>query len=286
GTSTACELDETKRRDDRPDELQQEEADLRLSPGVDGEHRRADEVDKQVPGRLRVQHTKLRKDEAREDQQRAQDLDELMHESTSWEADLMSRRRRDRVRRTSSGAVAALTIAAAAVAAAALGAGAASPAAAGAAAPLETLVGERLVVGMQGTMPSAALLDRIRRGRVGGVILMGTNVRSAPQVRTLTASLRAAARGGGRRLLIMTDQEGGLVRRFRWAPPAAAAEKLGMRTEGAIRRTGRSTATALERLGVYVDLAPVADVPGVPGSFIAATDRGFSTNPTRAAKAV
>ena len=127
----------------------------------------------------------------------------------------MSRRRRDRVRRTSSGAVAALTIAAAAAAAAALGAGAASPAAAGAATPLETLVGERLVVGMQGTTPSAALLDRIRRGRVGGVILMGANVRSAPQVRTLTASLRAAAREGGRRLLIMTDQEGELVRRFR-----------------------------------------------------------------------
>ncbi|HTK24610.1 MAG TPA: glycoside hydrolase family 3 N-terminal domain-containing protein, partial [Gaiella sp.] len=137
---------------------------------------------------------------------------------------------------------------------------------------------------MQGTTPSAALLDRIRRGRVGGVILMGTNVRSAPQVRALTASLRAAADEGGVRLLIMTDQEGGLVRRFRWAPPAVAAEKLGMRTEGAIRRTGRATATALERLGVDVDLAPVADVPGVPGSFIAATDRGFSTNPTRAAK--
>src|SRR6188474_367459 len=139
---------------------------------------------------------------------------------------------------------------------------------------------------MEGTTPSPALLERIRRGRVGGVILMGANVRSAPQVRALTASLRAAAAQGGRRLLIMTDQEGGLVRRFRWAPPAASAEKLGTRTEGAIRRTGRSTATALERLGVDVDLAPVADVPGVPGSFVASTDRGFSTNPTRAAKGV
>jgi len=144
----------------------------------------------------------------------------------------------------------------------------------------------RLVVGMDGTTPSAALLDRIRSGQVGGVILMGANVRSAPQVRSVTARLRAAAKEGGRRLLIMTDQEGGLVRRFRWAPPAASAEKLGTRTEGAIRRTGRSTATALERLGVDVDLAPVADVPGVPGSFVAATDRGFSTNPTRAAKDV
>ena len=144
----------------------------------------------------------------------------------------------------------------------------------------------RLVVGMDGTTPSAALLDRIRSGRVGGVILMGANVRSAPQVRSVTARLRAAAKQGGTRLLIMTDQEGGLVRRFRWAPPAASAEQLGTRTEGAIRRTGRSTATALERLGVDVDLAPVADVPGVPGSFVASTDRGFSTNPTRAAKDV
>jgi beta-N-acetylhexosaminidase len=144
----------------------------------------------------------------------------------------------------------------------------------------------RLVVGMDGTTPSAALLDRIRSGQVGGVILMGANVRSAPQVRAVTARLRAASKEGGRRLLIMTDQEGGLVRRFRWAPPAASAEQLGTRTEGAIRRTGRSTAAALERLGVDVDLAPVADVPGVPGSFIAAMGRGFSTNPTRAAKDV
>jgi beta-N-acetylhexosaminidase len=155
-----------------------------------------------------------------------------------------------------------------------------------AATPLATLVGARLVVGMQGTTPSPALLERIRRGRVGGVILMGANVRSAPQVRALTASLRAAARDGGRRLLVMTDQEGGEMRRFRWAPPAASAEQLGERTEGAIRSTGRSTAKALERLGVDVDLAPVADIPGVPGSFIAAMDRGFSTNATRTAKDV
>jgi beta-N-acetylhexosaminidase len=152
--------------------------------------------------------------------------------------------------------------------------------------PLETLVGTRLVVGMEGTAASPALLDRIRAGRVGGVILMGANVRSAPQVRALTSQLRAAAQAGGRRLLVMTDQEGGLVRRFRWAPPAASAEELGARTEGAVRASGRSTARALERLGVDVDLAPVADVPAVPASFIAATHRGFSTIPMRTAKDV
>jgi beta-N-acetylhexosaminidase len=152
--------------------------------------------------------------------------------------------------------------------------------------PLETLVGSRLVVGMDGTSPTPALLARIRAGRVGGVILMGANVRTAPQVRALTATLRRAARDGGRRLLIVTDQEGGLSRRFRWAPPGLPAAKLGARTEGVIRRSARATARALERLGVDVDLAPVADVPDAPGSFVAAQERGFSTVPLRAAKSV
>jgi beta-N-acetylhexosaminidase len=151
---------------------------------------------------------------------------------------------------------------------------------------LERLVGVRLVVGMQGTTPSAALLDRIRQGRVGGVILMGANVRSAPQVRALTASLRAAARAGGGRILIATDQEGGEVRRFRWAPPAASAEELGTLGEAALRTRGRDTARALVRLGVDVDLAPVADVPGVEDSFIAGQRRAFSTVPMRVAKDV
>ena len=151
---------------------------------------------------------------------------------------------------------------------------------------LEQLIGVRLVVGMSGTTPSLGLLDRVRQGRVGGVILMGANVRSAPQVRALTASLRAAARSGGRRILIVTDQEGGAVRRFKWAPPVASAEELGRLGEAALRRRGRDAARALERLGVDVDLAPVADVPAVEGSFIAAQRRGFSTIPNRVGKAV
>jgi beta-N-acetylhexosaminidase len=179
-----------------------------------------------------------------------------------------------------------LTTALVVLSAAALGGLAAARAPAAAPAGLERLVGARLVVGMDGTTASLSLLERVRTGRVGGVILMGRNVRSAPQVRALTGSLRAAARAGGRRLLIMTDQEGGAARRFRWAPPAASAQELGRLTEGALRSRGRATAQALERLGVGVDLAPVADIPSVDDSFIARQQRGFSTIPVRAAKDV
>ena len=50
-----------------------------------------------------------------------------------------------------------------------------------------------------------------------------------------------------------------------------------------MRAAGLATARALRAAGVDVDLAPVADVPRVPGSFIAAQGRALSTDPPRAA---
>jgi beta-N-acetylhexosaminidase len=150
---------------------------------------------------------------------------------------------------------------------------------------LPELVGQRLVVAMRGTVPGAELLERIRDGRVGGVILFGGNVRTAPQVRELTARLQDAARAGGRpTLLIAVDQEGGGTRRFRWAPPARSAVELGSLAPARVRAAGRGTAAALRALGVNVDLTPVADVPSVPGAFIAAQRRAFSAEPRRVAE--
>src|SRR5436190_1651590 len=84
------------------------------------------------------------------------------------------------------------------------------------------LVGQRLVVAMSGQRASPALLGRIRRGEIGGVILFGFNIAGPTQLQRLTAQLQAAAQAAGRPpLLIATDQEGGDVRRLRWAGPAA-----------------------------------------------------------------
>jgi hypothetical protein len=46
---------------------------------------------------------------------------------------------------------------------------------------LSQLVGQKLMVAMAGTTPSADLLGRIQRGEVGGVILFGSNVISPAQ---------------------------------------------------------------------------------------------------------
>ena len=140
---------------------------------------------------------------------------------------------------------------------------AAAPAAEPAA--LEALVGMRLVVGLNGTAPTPALLERIRQGTGGRCDPHGPQHPLGAAGACADGSLRAAARAGGRRILIVADQEGGQVRRFRWAPPVASAEELGRLGEAALRSRGRDTARALDRLGVDVDLAPVADVPTVDG---------------------
>jgi beta-N-acetylhexosaminidase len=140
------------------------------------------------------------------------------------------------------------------------------------------LVGQRLMVAMKGTRPTPALLGRIRRGEIGGVILFGFNITSPAQLRALTTELQSAARAAGRPpLLISTDQEGGRVRRLPWAGPAESATELGRSSAARIRSQALLAGRSLRSAGVTVDLAPVADVPGA-GSFMAADDRTFGAS--------
>jgi beta-N-acetylhexosaminidase len=141
------------------------------------------------------------------------------------------------------------------------------------------LVGQRLMVSMNGTQPDAALLARIRAGQVGGIILFGSNIVDATQLSTLTHRLqRAASRGGQPPLLIATDQEGGLVRRLDWAPPKRSAEEMGQLSTDGVQTIGKHTGAALAAAGVNFDLAPVADIPRSPANFIGQQHRAFSTN--------
>src|SRR6266536_2579012 len=85
---------------------------------------------------------------------------------------------------------------------------------------LARLIGQKLVVKMQGTTPSADLLNRIRRGQIGGVILFGSNLTTPAALAALTAELQNEAAAAGRPpLLIATDPEGGTIKRIPWAPP-------------------------------------------------------------------
>ena len=141
------------------------------------------------------------------------------------------------------------------------------------------MVGQRLMVSFSGTTASTSLLTRIRTGQIGGVILFSGNITSAAQLTRLTSRLQAAARAGGRpKLLIATDQEGGLVKRLPWAPPRLSAQELGTASPSHIALVGRNTGAALRACGVNLDLAPVADVPRSSSNFIYLQHRAFGTS--------
>ncbi len=150
---------------------------------------------------------------------------------------------------------------------------------------LEQLVGQRMVVTFGGATPSAAFLQRIRRGEVGGVILFGRQSTSEVALKALTSLLHRTALGGGNPpLLVMTDQEGGSIRRLRWAPPELSAWAMGEELDASgVRKQGRLTGEALRAAGIDVDLAPVADVPAKPSGFMYADRRVFSLDSAKTA---
>jgi beta-N-acetylhexosaminidase len=146
---------------------------------------------------------------------------------------------------------------------------------------LAQLIGAKMAVGMDGTIPTASLLGRIRRGEVGGVILFARNFRSRAALLSVTAALQAAARAGGQPpVLVMTDQEGGALRQVWWAAPTPSARSMGYATSATIRSLGAATGSALHAVGITLDLAPVADVPSSHASFMWMAGRTFSLSPS------
>ncbi len=139
------------------------------------------------------------------------------------------------------------------------------------------LAGERLVVGFPGTEVPAAVRRTIREGGAAGAILFAENLPSRAVARRLVSDLQAIPRPPGLRdpLLVMTDQEGGQVKRIDGAPSVSAAA-MGARGADFSGEQGARTAANLGNVGANVDLAPVLDVAR-PGGTIAETERGFGS---------
>ena len=124
--------------------------------------------------------------------------------------------------------------------------------------------------------PSTTLLARVAAGQVGGVILLGHGWTSSAQTAAAIARLQSVAcMKRGEPLLVGVDQEGGTVRRFRWAAPSISA--AGVATAADAQAEAAAAARALRVAGVGIDFAPVADVVATPASFLGT--RAFGSDP-------
>lgn len=145
---------------------------------------------------------------------------------------------------------------------------------------LRRLVGQLIVGRYTGPRPSAAFLARVRAGQLGSIILFGDNTAAGlAATRHAIAELQAAARRGlNPPLLVMTDQEGGEVRRLPGPPELAPAD---MTSAAVAHAQGVAAGRLLRSVGVNVDLAPVADVERAPNSFLGT--RSFGSDPASVA---
>ena len=146
----------------------------------------------------------------------------------------------------------------------------------------EQLAGRRVVYSYKGLIPPEVLLGEIRAGRAAGVIFFGENVSGPEQLASVVAQLREAQSQSpdGLPLLLMTDQEGGLVRRLPGAPELSA-RRIGQAADpvAAAAAAGTGAGRNLAGLGLNVNLAPVLDVYDVPGNFIDRSERSYSSDP-------
>jgi beta-N-acetylhexosaminidase len=150
------------------------------------------------------------------------------------------------------------------------------------------LAGQRVVYSYTGVKPPARLLSLISRGEAAGVIFFTDNVGGPGQLAAAVRELDQAAAGNQDPvrlpLLLMTDQEGGLVRRLP-GPPELSARQIGDSADPASTATqaGGGAAMTLRSNDLNVNLAPVLDVYRQPGNFISHLGRSFSSNPAAVA---
>ncbi|HEY3033449.1 MAG TPA: glycoside hydrolase family 3 N-terminal domain-containing protein [Streptosporangiaceae bacterium] len=145
--------------------------------------------------------------------------------------------------------------------------------------------GQRVIYSYNGLTPPATLLSWIRHGLVGGVIFFGGNISSRAQIAGVIKKLdraNASTLNPMRAfpLLLMTDQEGGAVRRLP-GQPSLSEKQIGQSAHpaAAARTAGTGAGRNLAGVGMNVNLAPVLDVYRRAGNFIDEFGRSYSKNP-------
>ncbi len=146
------------------------------------------------------------------------------------------------------------------------------------------LAGQRIIYSYTGLTPPARLLRRIRNGQAAGVVFFAGNISSETQISQVAAELQQAAMSARNPvrepLLLMTDQEGGAVRRLP-GRPFRSEKQIGEAAHPvtAAATAGTGAGKNLLSAGLNVNLAPVLDVYRTAGNFIDEFGRSYSMDP-------
>jgi len=146
----------------------------------------------------------------------------------------------------------------------------------------QQLAGQRVIFSYHGLTPPDSLLEQISAGQAAGVIFFGENISSESQIASVIGQLNAANAQSPVKapLLLMTDQEGGIVRRLPGAP-ALSEKQVGASSDpvAQAKLAGTGAGQNLAGVGMNVNLAPVLDVFRQAGNFIDEFGRSYSSDP-------
>lgn len=148
---------------------------------------------------------------------------------------------------------------------------------------LDIKIGQMLLIGFPTATVDPLVLDEVRRGKVGSIIIFEKNIpakNSFVALKKITWTYQQAAPIP---LLICIDQEGGRVNRLKdkyGFPRSITAEAMGKaHTLDSVRFYSEATAATLAGLGINMNFAPVVDLASNPmNPIIARYGRAFSAN--------
>jgi beta-N-acetylhexosaminidase len=148
----------------------------------------------------------------------------------------------------------------------------------------QQLAGQRVIYSYPGLTPPASLISLIQHGEAAGVIFFGQNISSKKQIAAVIQQLGQAVASSlnpvQAPLLLMTDQEGGQVRRLP-GRPYLSEKQIGdnEQAETLATEAGQGAASNLRGVGMNVNLAPVLDVYRKAGDFDDQFGRSYSMDP-------
>jgi beta-N-acetylhexosaminidase len=152
----------------------------------------------------------------------------------------------------------------------------------------QQLAGQRVIYSYTGLTVPTSLIQRIEAGEAAGVIFFGDNISNDTQIASVVQQLQQANAQSPVKepLLLMTDQEGGEVRRLP-GEPTQSEKQIGESANpaGEAATAGEEAGHNLASVGMNLNLAPVLDVFRTPGDFDDEYQRSYSSDPNVAGSA-
>jgi beta-N-acetylhexosaminidase len=148
---------------------------------------------------------------------------------------------------------------------------------------LDIKIGQMIVIGFPGTTVDQKVLEEVRLGKVGSIILFEKNIPPTNSFIALKKIIWTYQQTAPIPLIIAIDQEGGKVNRLKAKygfPASITAAAMGKSiTLDSVRIYSAAMASTLAGLGINVNFAPVVDLASNPNNpIIAKFGRAFSAN--------